>query len=407
MADALRILHMLSAPAAGGAEIFVKQLAIELRRLGHCPAIGFRHTAGQDGRSSAFERAFLDELDSAGVDYFFVGPTGRAALFANARRVRRFCRTAGVQIYHSHLKTGILLGMFLKIPRVYTHHTAPPRAPLWAYRIFNLLVDQYVGISESCGRLLQSYAQRPVAVVRNAVDTSRFKARVRAPATGSIVRCVAVGRISPPKNYELLVQALAAMPPAARKRLHVTIAGEGDAGAVRALERQIEHLGVKDCFSLIGNQLDVTGLLDSCDLFLMSSDREGFPISLLEATAAGLPFIATDVGGCSEMAALGENGMIVPAGDARQLADAIARLTDNPAEIARLSRAAIANSRKISIKEAAAQYLRIYSALLPAAGPAASRPARDLPATNPAVRSHRKPTGGTRRPPRRAASRSG
>jgi glycosyltransferase involved in cell wall biosynthesis len=115
---------------------------------------------------------------------------------------------------------------------------------------------------------------------------------------------------------------------------------------------------------LLGNRNDVPELLRSAHVFLMSSKREGFPISLLEATASGLPFIAPDVGGCREMAELYGNGVIVPPGDAQALADAITQLAENPSRGTELSRAAGASAPTISITNAASQHVHLYKRLL-------------------------------------------
>jgi glycosyltransferase involved in cell wall biosynthesis len=94
----------------------------------------------------------------------------------------------------------------------------------------------------------------------------------------------------------------------------------------------------------------------------MSSAWEGLPISLIEATASGLPFIATDVGGCRELAYLCGNGVIVPPGDAQALAGALTALVEDSGRRAALSKAAIAKAGKLSIEAAADEHLRLYAA---------------------------------------------
>ncbi len=99
------------------------------------------------------------------------------------------------------------------------------------------------------------------------------------------------------------------------------IAGEGPQRA--ELEQQIVDLGLEDTAKLLGNRSDVTELLAECDVFALSSIAEGMPITLMEAMAAGLPVVATDVGGVASVVESGVTGTLVSAGDPHVLAAAL------------------------------------------------------------------------------------
>jgi glycosyltransferase involved in cell wall biosynthesis len=360
----LRILHLLSAPAAGGAEIYVKLLALELRRMGHEPSIGFLSRAADDGRNPEFERKFLAELDDAGIDHFFVGKGARANPLLGALRVARYCRKRRIDLYHSHLKYGVAFGLLLRIPRITTHHNFIAESPRWMFRFFNLLVDQYVAVSTTCAVSLEQFTHRRAVTIRNAIDLSHFTPTVRQPLSGGALECLCVGRIFEQKNYPLLVCALGLLPRETLSKLHVSIAGEGPPDEVAKLERQIAAAGLGNRVTLLGLRSDIPELLATAHLFLMSSAWEGLPIALLEATASGLPFIATDVGGCRELADSFGNGIIVPPGDAQALAAAITELANNPELIVALSKAAIEARSSISIEAAALEHVAIYEQLV-------------------------------------------
>jgi glycosyltransferase involved in cell wall biosynthesis len=371
--DELKILHVVSAPAAGGIEVYSKQLAAEFRRLGHRPVMAFVGHAADHGRSQEFEDQYLRELDAAGVDYFFIGDSSRRFPPIGAWRIWRYCRSNAIDIYHSHLVLGILFGFLLRIPRFHSHHSSVIRLPSWGYRLLNPLVDHYIAISRACADLLERSTGRRVAMIRNGIDIARFAGRVRR-GSKAIVQCICVGRIVEAKNYPLLLESIALARDSGSDTFRVKIVGEGQAQLVARLEREIRERGLASRVELLGNRVDVPELLGQSDLFVMSSAWEGLPISLIEATASGLPFIATDVGGCRELAYLCGNGVIVPPGDAQALAGALAALVEDCGRRAALSEAALANAGKLSIEAAADEHLRLYAAAMADGRDAAADP---------------------------------
>jgi glycosyltransferase involved in cell wall biosynthesis len=231
------------------------------------------------------------------------------------------------------------------------------------YKLFNLLVDAYIGISEICAEALSSFSGRSVAVIFNAVDRNRLK-QAQLPRLGrGRLECIAVGRIQKQKNFALLVDAVSLLPRQIRDSIHISIAGEGPSADVSELRLAIGHAGLNETITLLGNRDDVPELLAQSQLFLMSSAWEGLPISLLEVSVTGLPFIATDVGGCREVAAKCGNGVMVPPGDARALANAIESLVLDRAKLRELAQNAQSNSGYFGIERAAREHLELYSHL--------------------------------------------
>jgi glycosyltransferase involved in cell wall biosynthesis len=159
-------------------------------------------------------------------------------------------------------------------------------------------------------------------VIPNAVDVAQH-----APATHNGVRplIVSVGRLAAPKDFSTLVRALALLPPGAAGALVV-----GDGPDRAELEAEIASLELDERVELAGERHDVPELLARANLFVLSSRSEGLPVSVLEAMAAGLPVVASRVGGIPELVADGETGILVEAGDADELAAAISRLLADP-----------------------------------------------------------------------------
>jgi glycosyltransferase involved in cell wall biosynthesis len=115
----------------------------------------------------------------------------------------------------------------------------------------------------------------------------------------------------------------------------------------------------------LGHREDVRDLLSVYDIFVLPSLSEGMPLALLEAMAAGVPAVATRVGGVSEVIENGKTGLLVPPGDSRALADGIATLLENPALATELGEAArqVAVSR-FSLERMVRAYQDIYAELI-------------------------------------------
>jgi glycosyltransferase involved in cell wall biosynthesis len=160
-------------------------------------------------------------------------------------------------------------------------------------------------------------------VIPNAVD---LEAVPRARLDGDPPQVVTVGRLAAPKDPLTLVHALARIDATPFRALVV-----GDGPDRASVEAEVRALGLQAVVELAGIRGDVAGLLASGDVFVLSSRSEGAPMSILEAMAAGLPVVATDVGGVGELVAHGVTGLLAPPGDPDALAAALERLLADPA----------------------------------------------------------------------------
>ena len=106
----MNIVHVISSPAAGGAEVYVKDLAKKMVIDGNRVFVVFLSRAGDVGRDKKYEMAFLNDLEQAGVNYFMIGRHSRKNIVYGMLRIRRFVRLNNIHIYHSHLKYGVLFG---------------------------------------------------------------------------------------------------------------------------------------------------------------------------------------------------------------------------------------------------------------------------------------------------------
>jgi glycosyltransferase involved in cell wall biosynthesis len=166
-----------------------------------------------------------------------------------------------------------------------------------------------------------------VRIIRGGVKTPRaFSADERRTLRASIgitdehflVGCV--GTFRPMKRQDLLIDAFSRLL-ADRPELRLVLVGDGDLRP--KIEAQVDRLGLGESVILFGTGTDMPPLYDAFDLFVQASNSEALPNVLLEASAAGLPIVATAAGGSGEVIHDGETGLLVPIDDVEQLTVAI------------------------------------------------------------------------------------
>ena len=149
-------------------------------------------------------------------------------------------------------------------------------------------------------------------------DREEWRRKEGFAPTDVLFACVAWLR--PQKNPALLLESFA-QGPASDPRAHLLFVGEGELMA--DLERRIYAMGLREKVHLLGLRSDVPEVLNAADVFVLSSDWEGNPLSVMEAMAAGKPVICTAVGGVPELVEDGGCGLLVPQGDTKALARAM------------------------------------------------------------------------------------
>jgi glycosyltransferase involved in cell wall biosynthesis len=295
---------------------------------------------------------------------------GLLEVVALVRRVRP-------DIVHTHSsKAGILgrLGATVaKAPvRLFTahgwafaaHEGWAARLYLWADRLAARVTTCVVCVSERErveGLQARTCRDNRTAVIYNAVDVA---AALPAALVGAPPRIISVGRFKAPKDPVTLIRALARLP---RNSFRAMLVGDGpDRPLVAAAVRREDLDGAVE---LVGERGDVPALLAGADAFVLSTRSEGLPMSLLEAMAAGLPVVASAVGGVPEAVIDRETALLVPPRDPEALAQALRALLGDAELRRRLGKAgrhrAVALFGLSAFRDA---HLRLYHALLERSG---------------------------------------
>jgi glycosyltransferase involved in cell wall biosynthesis len=317
----MRVMEIISGGGVNGAIQHGLLLTRELARRGHSVAV-LCEPGGWLRRELACEPVEVVECD------FHRWPPDEV------RRIAAIARAKRLQVYHTHQtcahRFGVLLRWVSGIPCVATAHAFKRH---WHW----ILNRRIIAVSQATRTFLITRNFVPpyrIEVIPNFVDHRRFadvglgsRAHIRAafgideafPLIGS------VGRVFPNKGWPDLLWVLAqvsAAEPAAR----LLVVG-GATPAYRAkLDAQAAVLGVAQKIVWAGERLDIPQVLSAVDIFVSLSRRETFGLSILEAMAAGIPVVATAVGGVPEVVRDGETGLLIPSGDCDAMARAIVSL---------------------------------------------------------------------------------
>jgi glycosyltransferase involved in cell wall biosynthesis len=236
----------------------------------------------------------------------------------------------------------------------------------WSLRAARLVITTSRPFADALAR--RGVVRSKIRVLHNAVT----EADLAVPGNGRdrerALTVLTVGRLSREKGHEVLLRALAVPSPPGLPPLSAIVAGEGPERS--RLATLAASLGLRDTVHFHGNVAQPASLYDRADIFVLPSHSEGSPNALLEAMAAGLPVIATQVGGVAEIVEHDRTGLLVPPDDPHALAAALARLAGDRRLRRRLGDAARAHVRLACSLEARARaLLGIYLGLVQPAAP--------------------------------------
>ena len=251
------------------------------------------------------------------------GLLGRVAAVAYNHTRGPAPRARVVHTYHGHVLEGYFGGLattiFIALERQMARVTDAIIAISPAIRA-DLLNTYRIGRAEQYRIVPLGFDLSAFAAVDEA---ARRRARAELQIAADAPVLATVGRLTAIKNYSLLLDAAQSV--AARfPNLVVLLAGDGELRA--DLEAQAARLGISANLRFLGWRRDLPTIYAATDVFALTSRNEGTPVALIEAMAAGVPGVSTDVGGVGDVIANSTMGIKVPLDDPRALATAVERL---------------------------------------------------------------------------------
>jgi glycosyltransferase involved in cell wall biosynthesis len=382
----LRIAMLLSSADAsvGGTQKQAHALAKELESRGACVAVVTKpQNAAGDGRACLMTGDASTELNGhVRVIHLPVVNRQPGWSFLVSFLVWAVVNRRRFDVIHAHSTSigliaslvGRVVGkpVVVKIPGLRSveymrGQTLGCRLRRWA---LNTLAHRFVVVSSELAQVLVAAGIAPVKVARipNGVAVTpcapgRRQGALKLEWLGSadVDTVLYVGRLAQEKGVDRILELWTAL-----ARVGAVLVIVGDGPQRDSLERQAATLGLLGSVRFLGRQTDVRPFYEMADLFVLPSRTEGVSNALLEAMAAGLPVVASDVGGNRDIVEHGRSGLLLDLDDTAAWMRGIADLLDDPRLRDRLGTAARRRAASFSIGEVAERYLDLYETLLPA-----------------------------------------
>lgn len=363
----MKVLNIISGLGRGGAEILLKE------------SLPFMKKKGVDSTilSLSMERdALVNELIEDGINVY---KTGLNNVYSPRQifKIEKYLR--GYDLIHTHLLPAQYWTILAKIisnnktPIVTTEHsTNNKRRGKKLFKITDKFIydkyDKIICISQATKRNLDEWLPNLSAkstVIYNGINLDKFK-MAKPYSTNELLKGVTIdeniklilmtGRLDIPKDHNTLIKAISLLP----NEFHLVLVGRGRLkNKMMSLSKELE---ISHRVHFLGYRSDVERIMKSVDVYVQSSHWEGFGIAALEAMASGVPVIASDVDGLTEV--VKDGGLLFPKGDYIALAKRIKDIFDSEEKYNHIANKCKLKSERFSIEKMVDEYLKTYEELI-------------------------------------------
>ena len=353
----MKIAQIMPEFGLAGAEIMCENLTYELRKAGHEVVVVSMYD---------YHSAITERLEQAGVEIRYLGkkPGMDPSMIGKMWKV---FRETGVEVVHTHrycaqyaMPAAMLAGVR---HRVHTLHSVAPKENKKPARILSKFFYKYCHVipvslsglvKES---VVEEYKLAPGAIpmIFNGIDLSKCVPKEDYTRKGNF-KILHIGRFSQEKNHVGLIEAFGKFH-ANHPDSELWLVGDGK------LRPEVEDFakdwGLEQAVKFLGLQSNVYGFMHDADVFALTSNYEGMPMTLIEAMGTGLPVVATRVGGIPDMLS-DDTALLVPV-DMNAVADAFEKFYSDESLRRSCGLAAMARAEQFSAQTMAENYLKIYS----------------------------------------------
>ncbi len=356
----IRLVHIMTSFGIGGAEQLVLDICRRLDRK-RFEVLVVAVVAGGPMRP---------EFHDAGIPTEVFDKTSKLGL-GMIRRLTEFLRTERPQIVHTHLFGGDTWGRIAAfragVPHVISTEHNMNLDEGFVKRIVKRRLarrtERIIAVSDAVRAQSIRVARIPpgnIIVIPNGVDLGRFRPIER--PSRDLLHVMSVGRLVPQKGHDVLVDAFAVLRDTL-PRARLSIVGDGPLRP--HLEDQIRAYHLADRVQLMGFRRDLPELYARADIAVFPSRWEGLGLAAIEASACGLPVIASAVGGLQEAILDQETGLLIPPEEPKLLAEAIVELARDRARRVLMGHAGRRRvERHFDIRRVVQRYEALYEELL-------------------------------------------
>lgn len=371
--DKINVLFVMIQMEMGGAERLIYNLASRLDRRRFNPSVAWLQGS-----------KVLKEFSDLGIPLHYV-PKGKGLDVSAMSGLRDIVRKNGIHVVNAHHFMPMVYSFYgckikSSVKLIYTEHSEWEIEQIpWIWKELGIYMlnrsDAVVGVNEKVSQAVQkTFRVRPskTHTIRNGVDTEAagaafdragLKKKLGIRDGEKVIGAVANFRKN--KNHIFLLKAFEALAES-RKDVKLLLIGQGfkhdPENSEEDLRRFVNESGMSEKVLFLGYREDIPELLSVMDAFCLTSYKEGLPISLIEAMAAGLPVIGTEVEGIREVIEDGKNGLLVKPDDVEGLKKALSTLLLDRALRARLGEVSRATAERVySFKNCLESYEDLFT----------------------------------------------
>lgn len=360
---ALKVMQVTWGLVAGGAEMYAFTVAANL------DAQKYRATLCAIDKGGALE----PEIERLGIPYFVMNRR-QGIDWKLMWRLYRLFRENRIEVVHTHhfnqLFYSVLGAKLTGAKIVHMEHSVEflkRRRLAGALKFLSRFCDKVIAIGSDGAKALKELAGIPeskLEIIRAGVDPANYgesksEARQALGLNQQEKIAVIVARLFPEKNHRLLLEAFAEVVQRV-EGARLLIVGDGVEEA--AIQNEIRRLKLQEKVTMMGVRRDVARILAASDVFVISSDREGLPIAVLEAMAAAKPVVATAVGDLPMVVKDGETGRVVPAKNPQAMAAALTEILCDEEKALHMGAKALQAVDEYSLQTMIAKFESLYAA---------------------------------------------
>lgn len=353
----MKVVQIIPQFGLAGAEIMCENLSYELMKLGNEVLVISLYN---------YHSSITERLEKNNIKVIYLNKH-LGIDFSIARKLYKILKKERPDVVHTHLAilkyvvpAAILAGVKT---RIHTIHNEAQKESRGLDKKFNKLAFKYFNvIPVALSPKIQATIEREyqlnkdkIPIICNGINTQSYKPKLNYSVDGKF-KILNIARFSEQKNHIGLLEAFRIFHSKYSNSI-LSIIGEGEKRG--EIEEFIRKNKLADCVQLLGLKSEVANYLYETDIFVLASLYEGIPMTILEAMAAGVPIVSTEVGGVPDILTDNKNALLVetkPTG----IANAFEKLYKNSVLREEIGRTALENSEKYSSAYMACQYLKVY-----------------------------------------------